>query len=82
MYYPIIGRYNNVRFNSYKNITFNVNKIFYIKKHAVVAFITLSNLLDSTNQQQAYYNSDYTIKKYTNYSPFTFYTGIMYQYYF
>jgi hypothetical protein len=82
MYYPIIGRYNNVRFNSYKNITFNINKIFYIKKHAVVAFITLSNLLDSSNQQQAYYNSDYKIKKYTIYSPFTFYMGAMYQYYF
>ncbi|MDH6310954.1 hypothetical protein M2451_003818 [Dysgonomonas sp. PFB1-18] len=77
VYYPIRGSYNSDRYANYNNLSLNINKIFFVKKHTITPFFSLNNLLNIKNQKQKVYENDYTKSKFFYYSPISVYFGVM-----
>lgn len=59
-YRPIYGELYSEQYNKYSSIDLSINKIIKWKKLNITLFGTLTNLLNTSNQERAMYNDDYT----------------------
>lgn len=74
---PIFGNWYSAEMPNYKRLDFSANKLFFVGKTAVIAFISVNNLLNFNNYASAYYNSDYTKLQYNYLQKRIFYFGTM-----
>ncbi len=66
------------KFNDYFRLDFNINKYIPLKKNAIVLFLSINNILNTKNQKNEYYNTDYSQKKYDYYQLRSIYFGIVF----
>lgn len=76
-YKPIYGALNSDYHNAYSSIDLTFNKIIAYKSNQIVAFLTVSNLLNTSNHEAVIYNRDYSTKNYWLYQKMLFYFGVM-----
>jgi hypothetical protein len=70
---PIYGTYNNAQYSPYSKLDLSVNKYIKLKKMGLVLYLTITNLLNTSNQQYYYYDQEYS-KRYSE----TFQKGLVY----
>ena len=57
--YPVFGAYNSEQLPHYLSVNLALNKYMQVGKTAVVAYLTLSNILNRTNVNYVYYDGQY-----------------------
>ncbi|NVO08835.1 MAG: carboxypeptidase-like regulatory domain-containing protein [Bacteroidales bacterium] len=68
---------NSNRFNNYNSINLSLSKMFILQKCNLLAFISTNNLLNTKNQKNLNYNSDYSQSTYGYYQMRSAYFGIV-----
>ena len=69
---------NGEQFNTYSNLSFNYSRYIYFEKgFSLIAFLSVSNLFNETNQRNIYFNGDYSHSFYEYYQPRTIYAGLV-----
>jgi len=68
---------NSNRFNNYNSINLSLSKMFMLQKCNLLAFISTNNLLNTKNQKNLNYNSDYSQSTYGYYQMRSVYFGIV-----
>jgi len=76
-YKPIYGVFNSRRYGNYSSIDLTLNKAIPFKEAHIVLFLTISNLLNTSNQAKCIYNLDYSLTRYWLYQKMLFYFGAM-----
>ncbi|MDO5105218.1 TonB-dependent siderophore receptor [Capnocytophaga sp.] len=74
---PIFGEWYSAEMPHYKRLDFSANRLFFIGKTAVIAFVSVNNLLNFSNSASVYYNSDYSQLQYDHLQKRIFYFGAM-----
>ncbi|MFJ1429743.1 hypothetical protein ACILE2_02915 [Capnocytophaga canimorsus] len=74
---PIFGDWYSDEMPHYKRFDFSANRLFFVGKTAIIAFISVNNLLNFKNSASVYYNSDYTNLHYNHLQKRIFYFGTM-----
>ncbi|MFO7827405.1 MAG: TonB-dependent receptor [Bacteroidales bacterium] len=70
----------STQYNNYKRLDINLSKYIRMQKNAIIAYVSLNNVLNNKNEKSALYNSDYS-DKYFNYYQFrTIYFGLVWQF--
>lgn len=77
---PVFGEYNSAQYRHYSTLDVTLNKYVKLKKTGVVAFLSISNILNHKNDQYFYYDKFYSNKIAETYQNRLFYTGIMLQF--
>ncbi len=57
--YPVFGAYNSEQLPHYLSVNLALNKYMQVGKTAVVAYLTLSNILNRNNANYTYYDGQY-----------------------
>lgn len=60
VFIPVVTAYNKEKFNSYFRLDLTVNKLFPMGRHYLIAYCTISNLLNRKNDKSPYYTEDYS----------------------
>ncbi|OFY49854.1 MAG: hypothetical protein A2W85_17285 [Bacteroidetes bacterium GWF2_41_31] len=79
LYFPVYTDINNAQYKSYNNISLTLTRYLSFKKSAFILFATLNNLLNTKNQNQVLYNSNFSIKSFDYYQLRSFYFGFVWQ---
>ena len=79
LYFPVYADINNAQYKSYNNISLTLNRYFRLKKSAIILFLSLNNLLNTKNQNQVLYNSNFSIKSFDYYQLRSIYFGFVWQ---
>ncbi len=79
LYFPVYNDINNAQYKSYNYISLTLTRYFSFKKSAFILFATLNNLLNTKNQNQVLYNSNFSIKSFDYYQLRSFYFGFVWQ---
>jgi hypothetical protein len=77
---PVYGIYNNDQYNNYNNISISINRFFRINKSAVIAFASISNILNTHNERMAIYNNDFSFSNFDFYQKRTIYFGAIFRF--
>ena len=88
IYNPLLNFYepiysdniNSKRFNSYNTVNLSFSKIFKVLNGSLIAFASINNALNSSNQRNLEYNSDYSQSTYDYYQKRTFYFGCVFSF--
>lgn len=61
-YEPIFSNvFNSNQLNNYNRVDFTINKVIpFLKKHGIIAYLSLNNIFNTKNQYSVYYNKNYT----------------------
>ena len=88
-YTPIISSQNNMpayssdinstRYKNYNNISVSLSRYFQMNKTAVIAFLSINNILNTKNENSLLYNTDYSLKGFNYYQLRTVYFGFVWQ---
>lgn len=80
LYMPIYGIFNNEQFRPYNNLSLSINRYFTINKSAVIAFASISNILNSNNERSVIYSNDFSYNKYDYYQRRAIYFGVVFRF--
>lgn len=69
----------NAQFGSYHRFDMSLSKYITLKKSAIIAFVSLNNLLNTQNERAALYSKDYAIRYVDFYQFRTLYFGLVWQ---
>ncbi len=67
------------QYKAYKRIDFSLSRYFKFRETALIAFASLNNVLNTKNEREVLYNSDYTEAHFDNYQLRTIYFGLVFQ---
>ena len=67
------------QYKAYNRIDISLSRYFKFEKTALIVFASLNNILNTKNQSEALYNSDYTETHFENYQLRTTYFGLVFQ---
>jgi hypothetical protein len=70
---------NSSRYKAYNRIDISISKYFNFKKTALITFASLNNILNTNNESEVLYNSDYTKTHFDHYELRTVYFGLVWQ---
>jgi hypothetical protein len=73
---------NNIyssRYKSYNRMDISLSRYFKFDKTALIVFASLNNILNTKNESEVLYNSDYTVTHFDNYQLRTIYFGLVLQ---
>jgi len=70
---------NSDRYANYNNLSVNTSRIFQVGKISLIAFASVTNLLDKKNQNARQYTSDYSSSKFKYYEQRIYYFGLIWQ---
>lgn len=74
---PLYGAYNSDRSGAYNSLDLTVNKIFTLGKMQLLAFMTMTNILDRSNKNYPVYSNDYaSVLYWENYQRRLIYMGV------
>ena len=59
VWFPLYGDYNSEQVTAYHSLDLTVNKIFPLNKGHLLAFFTITNMLDKSNRNYPVYSTDY-----------------------
>ena len=80
-YEPIFAsNFNSAQFGNYNKVDFTINKIIPLKKHGIISFLSLNNILNTNNQASAYYNKYYTNTYYNSFQKRILYIGCQFRF--
>jgi len=79
LYFPVYTDINNVQYKSYNNISLTLTRYFSLKKSALILFLSLNNLLNTKNQNQVLYNTNFSTKSFDYYQLRSIYFGFVWQ---
>ena len=67
------------QYSHYNRFDLSLSKFIRLKKNAVIAYLSVNNLLDMHNQKQVQYNADYSVKHFDYYQFRTIYFGAVWR---
>ncbi|WP_196890112.1 TonB-dependent receptor plug domain-containing protein [Aureivirga sp. CE67] len=70
---------NGSQFDSYNNLSLNINRYFAFKGNGLILYGVVNNILDTDNQFRAAYTADYSQRFFTSYQKRSFYFGAVLQ---
>lgn len=70
---------NSSQYNAYNRIDISLSRYFKFNKTALIVFASLNNILNTKNESEVLYNSDYTETHFDNYQLRTVYFGLVWQ---
>ncbi|RZT97066.1 carboxypeptidase-like protein [Ancylomarina subtilis] len=70
---------NNKRYASYNNLSVNTSRILQLGKVSLIAFASITNLLNKKNQNTKQYNTDYSSSEFNYYEKRIYYFGLIWQ---
>ena len=73
---PLFGTLFSDQYNSYSSIDLSINKIISCGKFRFTTFASLTNILNTSNQEKVIYNEDYSKRNYWLYQKRILYFGI------
>jgi hypothetical protein len=73
---PVFGNLNSSQYSAYSSLDLTLNKIIEYKSNSIVAFITVTNLLNTSNREAIIYYQNYSVKDYWLYQKRLIYFGI------
>ena len=76
-YRPVYGEMNSRNYDPYRSVDLSLSKLFQYKKNNFVFFLTLTNILNKSNQQKIIYARDYQRDGYWKYMKRILYFGIV-----
>jgi|SaaInlStandDraft_1057018.scaffolds.fasta_scaffold20722_2 hypothetical protein len=80
LYRPVFSEtLYDVQYKSYNRIDLSISKYIPLKKSNLIGFLTLNNLLDTQNQKEPVYNTDYSSKSFEFYQLRGLYFGLVWQ---
>lgn len=79
-YEPKFGDWYSATLPNYSRVDFSANKVFFLNKNQLIAFVSISNLLNTNNIQSVYYNEDYSKALPIYFQKRIFYGGIMWKF--
>lgn len=77
---PVYGIYNNEQYNNYNNFSLSINRYFRLNNSAVIAFATISNILNAHNERMSIYNNDFSFSNFDFYQKRTTYFGAIFRF--
>ncbi len=80
MHWPVYGIYNNDQYNNYNNLSLSINRYFRLNNSAVIAFASISNILNTRNERMAIYNNDFSFSNFDFYQRRTIYFGAIFRF--
>ncbi len=66
---------NTAQYNTYQNLSFSSSRYFPMGRNSLVAFLSVTNILNRKNQGSDRYNSDYSVRSFDYYQLRTIYFG-------
>ncbi|MGD0340595.1 MAG: carboxypeptidase-like regulatory domain-containing protein [Bacteroidales bacterium] len=80
LYQPIFSNnFNSSQFKAYNRIDISISRYFKFDKIALIVFASLNNILNTKNESEVLYNSDYTEIHFNYYELRTIYFGLVWQ---
>ncbi|RXQ96644.1 hypothetical protein EO244_03185 [Ancylomarina salipaludis] len=70
---------NSDRYANYNNLSVNASRIIQIGKVSIIAFASVTNLLNKKNQNTKQYNMDYSSSKFNYFEKRIYYFGLIWQ---
>lgn len=70
---------NSSRYKAYNRVDISISRYFTFGKTALITFASLNNILNTNNQSEVLYNSDYTKTHFDCYELRTVYFGLVWQ---
>jgi hypothetical protein len=70
---------NSSQYNAYNRIDISISRYFKFDKTALIAFASLNNILNTKNESEVLYNTDYSKTHFDNYELRTIYFGFVWQ---
>lgn len=67
------------QYNNYQRLDINLSKYIRMQENALIAYVSLNNVLNNKNEKNALYNSDYSYKFFKYYQFRTIYFGLVWQ---
>lgn len=67
------------QYKNYNRFDISLSKYIRFKNNAIIAYLSLNNLLDVKNENQVQYNADYSRKHFDDYQYRTVYFGLVWQ---
>jgi hypothetical protein len=81
LYQPIFSsNINSSKYRAYNRIDMSISRYFKFDKTALIAFASLNNILNTKNESEVLYNSDYTDTHFNYYQLRTIYFGFVFQF--
>jgi len=80
MLFPVYGVYNNDQYNNYNNLSLSINRYFRLNNSAVIAFASISNILNFHNERTSIYNNDFSFSYFDFYQKRTIYFGAIFRF--
>ena len=77
---PVYGIFNNDQYNNYKNFSLSINRYFRLNNSAVIAFASISNILNTHNERMTIYNNDFSFSNFDYYQKRTIYFGAIFRF--
>lgn len=77
---PVYGIYNNDQYNNYNNFSLSINRYFRLNNSAVIAFASISNILNAHNERMSIYNNDFSFSNFDYYQKRTIYFGAIFRF--
>jgi hypothetical protein len=79
-YQPIFSNnINSSQCKAYNRIDISINRYIKFDKTALIVFASLNNILNTKNESEVLYNTDYTKVHFSNYELRTIYFGLVWQ---
>lgn len=79
VFIPFTTSYNNERLNSYFRLDLTVNKLFPLGKHYLIAYCSITNVLNRKNEKTPYYSEDYSRVFFQSFQRRVVYFGIQFK---
>ena len=70
---------NSIRYKAYNRIDISISRYFKFGKTALITFASLNNILNTNNESEVLYNSDYSKTHFDHYELRTVYFGLVWQ---
>jgi hypothetical protein len=70
---------NSSQYKAYNRIDISISRYFKLGKTALITFASLNNILNTKNESEVLYNSDYTETHFDHYELRTIYFGLVWQ---
>lgn len=80
MLLPVYGIYNNDQYNNYNNFSLSINRYFRLNNSAVIAFASISNILNTHNERMSIYNNHFSFSNFDFYQKRTIYFGAVFRF--
>lgn len=80
VFVPMVTAYNNEKLNSYFRLDLTMNKLFPMGKHYLIAYCTISNILNRKNDKSPYYTEDYSHVFFQSFQGRVVYIGLQFKF--